>query len=90
MQCIAKDLGLDISVRIHSDACAAIGTARRRGLENIRHLDIEDLCVQQKIRDRSVDLVQVLGTEHPADILTKYVAADLLNKMLQHIGMVFT
>ena len=89
MQSIAKDLGFDISVRIHSDACASIGIARRRGLGKIRHLDVEDLWVQQKIRDRSVDLVQVLGTENPADILTKYVAADLLNKMLQNIGMVY-
>ena len=38
--------------------------------------------------DRCVDLVKILGTEYPADILTKDVAADLLNKMLQHIGMV--
>ena len=89
MQSIAKDLGFDISVRIHSDACAAIGIARRRGLGQIRHLDVEDLWVQQKVRDRSVDLVKVLGAENPADILTKHVAADVLNKMLQNIGMVY-
>ena len=53
------------------------------------HLDVEDLWLQQKIRDRSVDLVKVLGAENPADVLTKYVAADLLNKMLQKIGMVY-
>ena len=70
MQSIAKDLGLDLSVRIHSDACAAIGIKRRRGLEQIRHLGVEDLVVQQKIRNRSVDLVKVLGIENPADILT--------------------
>ena len=89
MQSIVKELGFDISVRIHSDACAAIGIARRRRLGKIRHLDVEDLWVQQEIRDRSVDLVKVLGAENPADILTTYVAADLLNKMLQKIGMVY-
>ena len=35
MQSITTYLGVDISVRIHSDACAAIGTTRRRGLEKI-------------------------------------------------------
>ena len=70
MQSIAKYLGFDISVSIHSDACAAIGIARRRGLGQIRHLDVEDLWVQQNIRDRSVDLVKVLGTENPADTPT--------------------
>ena len=48
MQSIAEDLGFDISVRIHSDACAAIGIARKRGLGKIRNLDVEDLWVQQK------------------------------------------
>ena len=89
MQSTAKDLGLDISVRIHTDACSAIGIARRRGLGKIRRLDVEDLWVQQKIHDRTVDLVKVLGAQKPANILTKYVAADLLNEMLQKIGMVY-
>ena len=89
MQSNAKDLGFDIAVRIHSDVCAAIGIACRRGLGQIKHLDVEDLWVQQKIRDRSVDLVEVLGAENPADILTKDVAADLFNKMFQHIATVY-
>ena len=89
MQSIAKDLGFDISVRIRSDTCAAICIARKRGLGQIRHLNVEDQWMQQKIRDRSLDLVKVLGAENPADILTIYVAADLLNKMLQKIGMVY-
>ena len=63
MQSIAKDLGFEISVRIQSDACAAIGIARRRGLGRIRHLDVEDIWVQQKFCDRGVDLVKVLWTE---------------------------
>ena len=89
MQSIAKDLRFYISVRIHSDACAAIGIALRRGLGQIRHLDVENLWEQQKKRDSFVDLVKVLGNEKPADILTKYVTADLLQKMLQKIGMVY-
>ena len=88
MQSIAKDLAFKILVRIHSDACVAIGIARRRGLGQIKHLDVEDLWVQQKIRDRSVDLVQAFGADNPADILTTYIAADLFNKMFQNIGLV--
>ena len=71
MQSIAKDLGFDIPVRIHGDACAAIGIARRRGLGQIRHLDYEDFLVQQEICHRCLELVKVLGIENPADILTK-------------------
>ena len=87
MQSIANYLEFDISVRIHSDACAAIGIARRRGFGKIQHLDVKDPWVQQNIRDRCVDLVNIVGNENPADVLRKYVAADLLNKMREHIGM---
>ena len=83
------DLGFTIAIRIHSDACAAIGIARRRGLGKIRHLDVEDLWVQQKVRDNSVELVEVLGADNPADIPTKYVAAELLTKMLTKINLQF-
>ena len=51
-------------------------------------MDVEDLWIQQKIRGRTVDLVKVLGAGNPVNILTKYDAAYLLNKMLQKIGMV--
>ena len=36
-----------------------------------------------------MDLVKVLGTDKSTDMITKYVAADLLKKMLQHLGMVY-
>ena len=48
MKSIIQDLGFKVQVRVHSDACAAIGTARRRGLGRVRHLDVEDLWVQSK------------------------------------------
>ena len=53
----------------------------------IRHLDVEDLWVQAKVRDKTVELVKILGAENPADILTKYVDRGILTKMLAKLGM---
>ena len=53
----------------------------------IRHLDVEDLWVQTKVRDKTIELVKVLGAENPADILTKYVDRGILTKMLAKLGM---
>ena len=89
MKSLINDLGFAIKVRVHSDACAAIGMARRRGLGRVRHLDVEDLWIQSKVRDGHIDLVKVLGAENPADILTKYVSADILNKMLEKLNLRF-
>ena len=50
LQAICRDLGLEVKVRVHSDAAAAIGICRRRGLGRVRHLAVADLWVQDRIR----------------------------------------
>ena len=62
MQSLILDLGFKVKVRVHSDACAAIGIARRRGLGRVRHLHVEDLWVQSKVREGHVDLVKGVPT----------------------------
>ena len=37
-QAMAQDLGIDVDLHIRTDATAAIGICRRRGLGKIRHL----------------------------------------------------
>ena len=41
-QSMARDISIHRRLRVHSDATAAIGIARRRGLGKLRHLDVED------------------------------------------------
>ena len=53
----------------------------------IRHLDVEDLWVQAKVREKVVELVKVPGSDNPADCLTKYVDRAILTKMLKLLGM---
>ena len=87
VQSICRDLGYNYNLRVHSDATAAIGIARRRGMGKIRHLDTTDLWVQEVVRSGRVELVKVLGSENPADVLTKFVDRPLLDKMLAKMNM---
>ena len=82
------DLGYKMTITVHSDATAAIGSARRRGLGKLRHLDCEDLWIQAKVRSKDVQLCKVLGAENPADILAKYVDSKILQAALQRVGMI--
>ena len=43
LQSIARDLGMTWRIDMFTDATAAIGIARRRGMGKIRHLDVTDL-----------------------------------------------
>ena len=48
MRALMNDLGVDVKLKLKSDASAAIGIASRRGLGKIRHLEVSQLWLQQK------------------------------------------
>ena len=87
LQSLLRDLGWEMKIRVLSDATAAIGIARRKGLGKIRHLDCTDLWVQDKVRSKAIELAKVLGTENVADVLTKYVDKTTLDKALLKMGL---
>ena len=88
LQSICRDLGFQYKIRLHSNATAAIGIARRRGMGKIRHLDCTDLWIQEKIRSGAVELTKVLGTENPADAFTKHVDKKTLDMAMTKICLV--
>ena len=77
------------TLNIHSDATAAIGIARRRGMGRIRHLDVTDLRIQEHFNDKKAFLHEVLGAENPADLLTKYTDRNVLDMALKTAGLAF-
>ena len=89
LRSIEADLGLSYSLEMLTDATAAMGMARRLGVGNIRHQDTALLWVQQKVRTGEVDLKKVLGTENPADALTKFLSGPELQKHVSAMGLEF-
>ena len=43
----------------------------RQGLGKVRHLDVQELWIQQRIRNGDFDLFKVAGEENPGDLFTK-------------------
>ena len=89
LQALATDMGWSLAIRVHSDATAAIGIANRRGLGKIRHLHCSDLWIQEAIRQERLQLVKVLGTENPADAMTKYLDGPALMKAMSRMNLEF-
>ena len=84
---LLQDLGLEWKLKIHSDAAAAIGICRRRGLGKVRHLAVADLWVQDHLRTKDFELVKVLGANNPADALTKAVEHACLDKHIMKMSL---
>ena len=87
LQSLASDLGMTLDVEILTDAIAAIGNCRRRGLGKICHLHAAGLWIQDRLQRKYLTLTKVPGAENPADILTNHVPKDILMKHMRTIGM---
>ena len=84
---VARDLGINWELVVQTDAAAAIGVCRRRGLGKIRHLSTADLWIQDKVRQKEIDLVKIPGQQNVADILTKHVDRTTLERHMLSMGL---
>ena len=83
----AKDLGFEWGLTIQSDAIAAIGVCKRRGLGKIRHLSTADLWIQERLRRGDFQLLKVPGSENVADVLTKHTDRATLEKHIARMNL---
>ena len=72
---------------MQSDASAAIGIASRRGLGEIRHLEVSQLWLQQKVANGDLELIKVNGEDNLADALTKHLGAGDLQRHMVGVGL---
>lgn len=89
LRSIARDLGLNFSLTLRTDATAAIGISRRLGVCKIRHLDTSLLWVQDHVGNGDVQLLKVLGTEHPGDSLTTYLSGPDMRGHLSRMNLAY-
>ena len=88
LRSLCTDLGLSFSLTALTDATAAIGMCRRRGLGKISHLAVADLWIQDRVKTGDFALQNVAGAENPADLLTKHVEYPVMMKHLSFLGLV--
>ena len=82
-----RDFGVRAEAHLLVDASAAIGKAERKGLGKVRHIDCQALWIQDAVRSKRIKLEKVLGTENPADLMTKYKGLKAMDDMLRKMGI---
>ena len=60
-----------MKIRIRTDASAAKGIASRRGLGKVRHIEVNQLWLQEKVNAGDIEVMKVKGEGNLADALTK-------------------
>ena len=76
-------------ITLHTDSAAGKSMASRHGLsKKTKHIHLRYLYMQELITSGVVKIRKIAGTLNPADVFTKYVSKDTLNKHLPTLGYV--
>ena len=78
---------LSLIVHLGTDSNAAKSFVNRRGLGKMRHIEIRDLWLQKEIREGKVEVHKVLGTENPADLMTKILTVKEIEERLRRMSI---
>jgi len=78
MKVMMEDMGVFPKMKIITDATAAKGIAQRKGLGTVRHLEVGQLWIQEKIANGELQVEKVGGKVNVADALTKHVDAKAM------------
>ena len=74
--------GLSNIVHLGTDSSAAKSFVSRRGWGKMRHIEIRDLWLQKEVLEGKVLVSKVLGTENPADLMTKLSSvSDIVTRL---------
>ena len=77
-----------VNIRIHTDSTSGKSIATRIGSsKKANHIDLKYLFIQQLVQSRVLSIHKISTHDNPADILTKYVSAEVLNKHLYMAGI---
>jgi hypothetical protein len=87
LRSVAQDLGVELRPEVHADSSAAIGICNRSGIGKVRHLAVAQLWVQDFVRTKACRLHKVLGTENPADLMTKPLPRAEIDAHLGRLGL---
>ena len=71
-----RDFGVDMAIRINTDASAARGIACRKGLGKVRHIEVNQLWIRDRVANGDIEVTKINGKENIADIFTTHVNAE--------------
>ena len=86
MRSAMRDWGVESSGVVYADSSAALAIANRKGAGKLRHINISSLWIQEKQDLHQLEMRKVLGTENPADLMTKYLTRAVMDTHLEYLS----
>jgi hypothetical protein len=86
---LESNLATTCKILVFTDSTAGKSMATRFGTtRKTKHNELRDLYMQELVTTGLAIVKKILGTNNPADILTKYVSEDVLHRHLNAVGII--
>ena len=83
------DLNVQCNIKLLTDATTGESIASRRGLGKVRHVDVANLWIQQKVADGVIDIQNIKKFYNPSDMLTKHLPEGTMRHCTDLFGIEF-
>ena len=86
LRSMLRDLGVETKGVAYADSSAALAIAKRKGAGKLRHINVSSLWIQERQEKKDIECRKVLGTENPADMMTKHLLREPLDNCMKHLN----
>ena len=86
LQSLLQEIGVGVKLQLKCDASAAVGIVKRKGLGRIRHIDVTQLWLQEKVGQGVIGILKVNTKENVSDGLTKGVSRNEIIWLLSQVS----
>ena len=89
IQSLARDLGISCRLNLHLDASATMCLVNRRGLGKAKHVDMQNLWIQEASKSGRFATKKVDTSANPADLMTKPIPKARIEQLMSLMGYEF-
>jgi hypothetical protein len=87
VQTLLSEIGIQMKIRLMADSSSAIAVTQRRGLGRLRHLQVKELWLQERVRAGLIEMDRVPTEHNMADMLTKGLMSGRLCQLSAQMGL---
>ena len=86
IQSLMHDWNIDAEIELYCDSSSARSFAKRRGLGKQRHIDTRYLWLQERVALKHLKVLCVRTDENAADLFTKCLSRNIMDKFVRELG----
>ena len=86
LQSLLQEMGYKTGVTVRTDSASAKGMSSRVGLGKTRHVAVNMLWIQQRVKRGDIEIHKIPGLTTPADLFTKYLPGPRISELSDKIA----